>query len=207
MPLSNFVSSGSSADEVWALIKLAFLVCSCLRSGHSGLRCGEGPVPGPQRESHHGLTPSAQPVQPSAVGPSPPSHGDLITAASPSHGTAPGLPSRREAIAPVGLHRPLAGVGKLSYPAHLGRLGRKRSIQRVTTRADPAPNAKRLALRPPMRCLGKHTASLGMADTAGCGPHRGCGRAFDTQGMQTTCVAAKHRGCVEVRHKQASELV
>jgi len=35
-------SSGSSADEVWTLIKLAFLVCCCLGSGRSGLRCGEG---------------------------------------------------------------------------------------------------------------------------------------------------------------------
>src|SRR5262249_49077382 len=41
----------------------------------------------------------------------------------------------------------------VSSPAHLGRLGRERPIQRVTTRADTAPNAKRLSLRPPMRCL------------------------------------------------------
>jgi len=34
----------------------------------------------------------------------------------------------------------------VSNPAHLGRLGRERPIQRVTVRADEAPNAKRLTL-------------------------------------------------------------
>jgi hypothetical protein len=40
--------------------------------------------------------------------------GDLINDASASHGTAPGLPPHREAIAPEDLLRPLAGVCK--YP-------------------------------------------------------------------------------------------
>ena len=41
----------------------------------------------------------------------------------------------------------------VSSPAHLWRLGRERPIERVTARADAAPNATRLTLRPPMRRL------------------------------------------------------
>jgi len=51
--------------------------------------------------------------------------GDLINAASPYRGVARGLRPRQEAIAPVGLHRPLAIVCKwssASWEAWAGRL-------------------------------------------------------------------------------------
>src|SRR5262249_35416404 len=41
----------------------------------------------------------------------------------------------------------------VSSQAHLGRLGGDRPIELVTASADSTPNAKGLALRPPMRCL------------------------------------------------------
>src|SRR5262245_22072100 len=42
-----------------------------------------------------------------------------------------------------------ASTAFVSCPAHLWRLGRERPIERVTARAEAAPNAKRLTLRPP----------------------------------------------------------
>jgi hypothetical protein len=102
-------------------------------------RCGAARPrpPGPQRESHLGLVPSAQSVTP-------------VRRCRWSH--AGHLP--RHAEKPLLLqgcfHRLQAFV---SSPAHLGRLGRERPVEGVSPRTDPAPNAKRLALRPPMRCL------------------------------------------------------
>src|SRR5215470_12043716 len=96
----------------------------------------------------------------------------------------------------------------VSSPAHLARLGRERPIQRVTARADSAPNAKRLTPRPPMRCLrlGCVLQSSAPPTPQAIDPIEDAGGPSATRAREPLAAAAKHRGCAGVGHEQAGEL-
>ena len=108
--------------------------------------------------------------------------------------------------------RPITGLidrseAFVSSSAHLGRLARERPIERVTGRAHPAPDAKRLALC--RQCDASDWDAYfnpGTADTAGVDTIDECGWPPATRALEPLAVAAKHRGCAGVGHKQASEL-
>src|SRR5215470_11771247 len=96
----------------------------------------------------------------------------------------------------------------VSSPAHLARLGRERPIQRVTARADSAPNAKRLTPRPPMRCLrlGCVLQSSAPPTPQAIDPIEDAGGPSATRAREPLAEATKHRGCVSVGHEQPGKL-
>src|SRR5262249_37295314 len=84
----------------------------------------------------------------------------------------------------------------------------ERPIQCVTARAQPAPNAKCLALHSPMRCLrlGGILQSSALPTSQTVDPVEDAGGPPATWAREPLAVAAEHRRCVRVGHEMTSNL-
>jgi hypothetical protein len=90
----------------------------------------------------------------------------------------------------------------------LGGLGGNGPSRAFAPAPTPAPNAKRLALRPPMRCLrlGSILQSSAPPTQQGVDPVEDAGGPPTTRACEPLAVAAKHRGSVGVRYDKPASL-